>query len=115
MDVETLYNKGFEFRCSGQYGEAQELFKRVLASEPAHKGSLHQMALIAGFMGDFDGSLASFAQLCEKYPADNDIRYDLAMTQMMLGDYDAGCLNLRKILSVDPTHEKASMQAVYCP
>jgi Tfp pilus assembly protein PilF len=115
MDVETLYNTGFAYRCSGQYGEAQEQFKRVLEVDSTHKQTLHQMALIAGFLGDFDGSLVALQDLSAKYPADNDIRYDLAMTQMMLGDYDSGCLNLKKILATDPSHEKALQQAVYCP
>ena len=114
MDVEELYNKGFGFRCGGQYGEAREVFQQVLAVNPAHKGSLHQMALIRGFLGEFDESLQELQALSTQYPDDNDIRYDLAMTHMMLGDYEAGCFNLKKILATDPTHEKALQQAIYC-
>lgn len=115
MDVETLYNRGFEHRCQGQYGEARQLLQQVLAVDPNHKGAHHQLALIAGFEGDFDGSLLSLSGLVEKFPEDNNLRYDFAMTQMMLGDYEAGCRNLKIILASDPTHEKALQQSIYCP
>ena len=85
-----------------------------MASDPSHLKSLHQLALIMGFEGDFDGSLARLADLSARHPQNNDLRYDLAMTQMMLGDYEGACGNLRLILASDPTHEKAGQQIIYC-
>lgn len=114
MDIDATYQRGFECRCQGQYDEAKKEFAKVLASDPGHTKSLHQLALIMGFEGDFDGSLARLADLSAKNPQNNDIRYDLAMTQMMLGDYEPACGNLRLILASDPTHEKAGQQIIYC-
>lgn len=114
MDIEQTYQQGFQLRCEGRYTEAQEAFQTVLASNPSHVDSRHQMALIQGFLGDFDGSLASLSQLAAQYPANLNIKYDLAMTQMMLGMYEEACGLLRQILSVDPMHEKALQQTTYC-
>lgn len=114
MDVEATYQRGFEFRCRGQYPEAKQELQKVLAVDPGHTEANHQIALIQGFEGDFDGSLASLITLSSANPSNNDIRYDLAMTQMMLGDYEAACANLRQILASDPTHENASKQIIYC-
>jgi len=114
MDIEQTYQLGFQLRCDGRYPEAKQVFQRVLAAQPSHLESLHQMALILGFEGDFDGSLASLAKLSAQYPNNLNIRYDLAMTQMMLGMYEEACANLQFILRVDPTHEKANQQATYC-
>ncbi len=114
MDIEATYQRGFEMRCQGQYDTAKVEFQKVLAVDSSHAKSLHQLALIMGFEGDFDNSLARLADLTAKYPQNNDIRYDLAMTQMMLGDYEAACGNLRLILASDPTHEKAGQQIIYC-
>lgn len=114
MDIEQTYQLGFQLRCDGKYGEARQAFGRLLAVQPRHLDSRHQMALIKGFEGDFDGSLADLQQLVAEAPSNLNIRYDLAMTQMMLGMYEEACANLKYILSVDPTHEKANTQAVYC-
>jgi Flp pilus assembly protein TadD len=72
------------------------------------------MGLIQGFEGDFDGSLATLQTLSDRNPANLGIRYDLAMTQMMLGMYEEACAQLRYILSVDPDNEMAARQATYC-
>jgi tetratricopeptide (TPR) repeat protein len=72
------------------------------------------MALILGFEGDFDGSLSALEALAREYPQNLEIRYDFAMTQMMLGMYEDACAHLKFILSVDPTHAKALQQVIYC-
>lgn len=113
-DVEAAFQRGYEFRCAGQYDLAKAEFQRILAGQPEHVKTLHQMGLILGFEGDFDGSLAMLQKLCDQNPSDLDIRYDLAMTQMMLAMNDEACANFRAILAVDPSHEKARQQIVYC-
>jgi cytochrome c-type biogenesis protein CcmH/NrfG len=114
MDIEQTYQLGFQLRCDGKYAEAKQVFERLLSTNPGHLNSRHQIALIKGFEGDFDGSLADLQQLTAQAPANLNIRYDLAMTQMMLGMYEEACANFRYILSVDPAHEKANQQIIYC-
>ncbi len=114
MGIDELYQQGYQARCNGQYGEARLYLQRVLQLDPSHVKAQHQMGLIQGFEGDFDSSLATLASLCVRFPGNLEIIYDLAMTQMMLGMYDEACTNLRKILAVDPTHEKALQQSAYC-
>lgn len=115
MDAEALFQRGFQLRCEGRYADARDELQKVLTLSPGHKGAHHQLALIQGFEGDFDGSLASLDGLAKLHPGDLDIRYDLAMTQMMLGMYDEGCANLKFILARDPMHEKSLQQISYCP
>jgi tetratricopeptide (TPR) repeat protein len=114
MDIEALYQRGFELRCEGNYPGAKECFVKVLATEPSHVNTRHQMALIVGFEGDFDGSLSALEILCTQYPQNLDVRYDFAMTQMMLGMYEEACANLKFILAKDPTNAKALQQVTYC-
>ena len=114
MDIEGLYQRGFELRCEGNYPDAKECFTKVLSSEPTHVNARHQMALIVGFEGDFDGSLSSLEVLCTQYPKNLEVRYDFAMTQMMLGMYEEACANLKFILAKDPSHAKALQQVTYC-
>jgi Flp pilus assembly protein TadD len=114
MGIEELYQQGYQARCNGQYGEAKLYLQRVLQLEPTHMDAQHQMGLIQGFEGDFDGSLATLTGLSLKNPNNLEILYDLAMTQMMLGMYDEACGNLQRILAINPTHEKALQQSAYC-
>ena len=114
MDQEALYRQGFDLRANGQYPEARALFERILAQNPTHVGARHQIALIQGFEGDFDGSLAALEALSAQNAANLDVRYDLAMTQMMLGEYEKACANLKQILAVAPNHDKAAQQVIYC-
>lgn len=114
MDINAEYERGFQLRCEGNYGDAMAVFQRILSADASHVKSRLQVGLIHGFLGDFDASLADLAKLSAEVPNDLDVRYELAMTQMMLGMFDEGCANFRFILSVDPTHEKALQQSAYC-
>lgn len=114
MDIAATYQRGFDLRCEGRYSEAKRELQTVLASEPGHVLARWQIALIQGFEGDFDGSLAALSILCEANPTQVEIRYDLAMTQMMLGMNDEACANFREVLRLDATYDKAKKQLVYC-
>lgn len=114
MDIEGLYQRGFELRCEGNYPEAKTCFVQVLGSDAGHVNARHQVALIQGFEGDFDASLSALELLCTQYPQNLEVRYDFAMTQMMLGMYEEACANLKFILAKDPSHAKALQQVTYC-
>ena len=114
INPEEIYRQGFTYRCEGNYALAREAFDRVLAMEPGHSKARWQMALILGFEGDFDGSLEALRSLSNEVPQDTDIRYDYAMTAMMLGDFDTACAEFKAILLIDPDHEKTLQQIIYC-
>jgi len=114
MNPDDLYNQAFQLRCNGQYAEAQALLQRLLQIDPNHADGRHQMALILGFIGEFDESLTQLEKLAAQFPSNLGVKYDLAMTQMMLGMQDEACANFKAILDVDPTHEDALRQSVYC-
>ena len=113
-DIDLIYQRGFQLRCEGNYSDARVELQKVLAVQPGHVNALHQMGLILGFEGDFDASLSTLQVLSNQNPANLALRYDLAMTQMMLGLYEEACAQLRYILSVDPDNELAARQATYC-
>lgn len=114
MVVDELYQRGFEARCEGRYGEARQFLQQVLDSEPEHIEAQWQIGLIQGFEGDFDGSLETLRRLSILHPDNLNIKYDLAMTMMMLGFIDEACAEFKAILAQDPEHEKAKQQAIYC-
>jgi tetratricopeptide (TPR) repeat protein len=114
MNIEALYNQAYQCRCGGQYAEAQSLLQQVLGADPNHVNARHQMALILGFIGEFDDSLAQLEMLGTQFPRNLEVKYDLAMTQMMLGMQDEACANFTAILAIDPGHEDALRQSAFC-
>ena len=114
MTPEQLYEAGFAQRCEGNYAVAKDTFGRLLQSQPDHLNARWQMALIQGFEGDFDASLESLKGLSNEAPGNTDIRYDYAMTLMMLGFFDEACAEFKAILLLSPDHEKAQQQLAYC-
>lgn len=114
MGIAELYQQGYQSRCDGRYGEARLYLQRVLELEPSHVEAQHQLGLVMGFEGDFDGSISVLSELVKKNPENLGILYDLAMTQMMLGMIDEACANLKAILAKDPSHENALRQSSYC-
>jgi Flp pilus assembly protein TadD len=114
-ELDILYKRGFDLRCDGRYAEAKAVLTTVLAKDPTHQGAKHQIALIQGFEGDFEGSVEALSKLSVQAPRNLDVLYDLAMTQMMIGMSNEACANFRKMLAVDPHNEKASKQLIYCP
>ncbi len=115
MEIEAIYQQGFEYRCSGRYLEARAEFMRVLEAEPTHSNSRWQLGIILGFEGDFDGSLAALQGVVRDFPSHEEAIYDLAMTEMMLGMMDEACTHFHQILEMNPDHENAKRQVVYCP
>ncbi len=107
MDIESAYQRGFELRCEGRYSEARIELQKVLTAEPKHLKARWQLGLIQGFEGDFEASYSTLSDLAETYPKDAQIRFDLAMTQMMLGMNDEACLNFIEAVKLDPNGELA--------
>lgn len=114
MDIEVAYQRGFELRCEGRYAEAKMELQKVLSVEPTHCDALWQLGLIQGFEGDFESSHSTLSALIERFPENVQVRYDLAMTQMMLGMNEEACENFKEVLRLNPNHEKARQQVIYC-
>ena len=68
MNEDEIYQKGFEYRCSGQYAEAKVEFQKLLGINPRHVKARMQIGLIQGFEGDFDTSMATLAALSTEVP-----------------------------------------------
>lgn len=114
MNVEEIYQRGFQYRCEGRYAEARAEFQKVLSVDAAHMKSRHQLGLIQGFEGDFDGQVATLRGLAAQYPNSADVLFDLGMALAMIGDFDAACASFRRVLDIDPTHSRAVEQLAYC-
>ena len=78
-----------------------------------HKSKYWDFDFTPTFEGNYDDSLSTLTELTVLYPTHQDIRYDLAMTQMMLGMSDEAAENFSEVLRQNPEHEKAKRQLAY--
>ena len=85
MTAQELYEKGFELRCSGSYGEARDILHQVLEQDEGNADAKWQLGLINGFEGDFESSVVLLKEVVDAHPNHVSARYDLAMSLMMLG------------------------------
>jgi tetratricopeptide (TPR) repeat protein len=113
LKTDELYQRGYDLRCEGRYAEAREALMGVLREDPTHTDARWQLGLIKGFEGDFEGSLIILEALVDQHPDATEIRYDLAMTQMMLGMFDDARRHFEIVLAKDPTHKQAAAQLTY--
>jgi tetratricopeptide (TPR) repeat protein len=112
-EVEAIYERAFQYRSEGRYGLARMEIQKVLEVDSRHLKARHLLALIIGFEGDFDGSIAALSALISEVPQNVTIRYDLAMSQAMVGMIDEAGANFREVLRIQPDHEDAKKQLAY--
>lgn len=114
MSVQEAYERGYQLRCEGRYAEARSALQEVLATEPNHPDATWQIGLVQGFEGDFEGSIETLRNLVKAHPNHVNGRFDLAMTLMMMGYSEEACVEFHEVLRLEPTHQKAQQQLVYC-
>lgn len=91
----------------GEYDEAIEILKDVLAHEPDLPDAHHEMGLVYVFTGLFDESIAELEHAVALAPGSIKFLLDLAKTHTMLGDYEKAIPLFENVLEVDPFNDEA--------
>lgn len=110
MTADQLYEKGFEARCNGDYPTASEWLNRALQIDPDHSNAMWQLAIIKGFEGDFDGSIAALKDVVAKSPTHEKAWYDLGMSCTMLMEIPDAVNAFQRVLQLNPGNEDAMRQ-----
>ena len=105
--IEERLEKGVAYKIEGQYEEAVRELRGLLAETPDHARAHHELGLVLGFTGDFDGSLAALARAVELDADGIKARTDLALTYCMLGRYEEAKVGFETVLAADPENETA--------
>lgn len=74
----------------------------------------HQEALILGFEGDSESSISALQSLIAEQPEHIRLRFDLAMALIALSQFDEACVQLRRVLEIEPNHAIALEMSSYC-
>ena len=103
-------------RVDCDHERAKSLYEEVLRSDPLSHDARWGYGLVLYFLGSFDEALAELGRLCSMDNPEAQWVYDLAMTQMTLGEYDAAKPNFERAVKLDregEIAEKARKQLSY--
>jgi tetratricopeptide (TPR) repeat protein len=106
-DVAARLEQAVQHRIAGEYDEAVEILKDMLAQEPDLPDAHHELGLDYVFTGLFDESTAELEKAVELAPQSVKFLIDLGKTHTMLGDYEKAIPVFERVLEMDPSNDEA--------
>ena len=110
MSVEEKLQKADRHRLNGEYEQAIELYRQILAEQPDHYESHMGLGLVYGFTGLFDESLDEIKIAVGLRPQLPEAWLNLGKTYAMLGMYEEARPAFEKTLELDPENTEALKQ-----
>jgi tetratricopeptide (TPR) repeat protein len=104
-------------RINGQYGEADDLYRRVLAADECAADAWWGLGLTLMNMGEFEESIACLEKASALVPTSQRYLLDLGKHQTMLGLYDEAKPVFERVVAIDGNTreaEDARNQLRYC-
>ncbi len=100
-DADTWLNLGVLYQASGYFAEALSCFETALTQRPRFIAAWSNRAKAQRQLGDAVGARASFAEAHRLDPDNAMTRSDLAMTDLMLGEWNVGWAGYEARLAVN--------------
>ena len=96
-----VLEQAHEYRINGQYDEAIELYRQVLAEDSGSAEAMWGLGLSMMNLGEFDEALETIVQACDTEPANQLYLLDAGKHFTMLGMYDEAKPFFERVLAVD--------------
>jgi predicted TPR repeat methyltransferase len=90
-----------------QFGEAQEVYRRVLETRPDHPGALHYSGVLAHQQGRVGEALALIERSLALVPDQADWHSNLGIVLQSHGRLDDAINSYRRAIAIDPNHANA--------
>ena len=102
MDIETAFKLGRQFHNQGQWQQAEEVYKKILAAAPGHFASLHMLGKLKLQTGKYQNAAQILAAALRLKPdsAAAHVAYGAAVRQ--LGKHEAALNHYDRALVLDP-------------
>ncbi len=91
-----------QFQQSGNWQQAEEIFRQILAQKPNHAESWHQLGLLAFGRGDFDNSIDRFLRAISLDSSRDHYYANLGGAYYARGQTDAAIRAYRSALDLKP-------------
>ncbi len=97
-----VLEQAHELRINGQYDEAIELYREVLAADPGCAEALWGLGLSLMNIGEFDEALELIVQATDADPENQLYLLDAGKHYTMLGMYDEAKPFFERVIELDP-------------
>ncbi len=106
-DAEAWFARALDHHRAGRLGEAEGLYRRVLAESPCHAAAIHLLGVIAIQAGRPDLGAAIIGEAIAIDPDAAPFRSDLGNALVRLGRLDAAVAAFRQAVALDPSFAEA--------
>lgn len=105
-DVDAQYQLGVALSAAGETNSAIKAFKKVLNSNPTHKGALVRKSSLHLKLKDYQAALDGLEQVCEKASNNPKVYYLIGIAYDGLGEIDKAIEAIKKAIELNPTEIK---------
>ena len=105
---QEILTEAIRLHQAGSLGEAERLYRQILAAEPNHADCLHLLGVIALQSGRLDLAVDRFGQALAVRPDDPEVCSNLGNALRSQGRLDEAVAALRRALAVKPDFAEAS-------
>ena len=111
--VAERLEKAVQLRISGDYDQAEAIFKSVIVEQPGNADAHHELGLVYSFRAAMDESLQHLLRAVQLVPTSTLYMNDLGKTFAMFGEDDKAKMAFNHVLKLDPFNEEATKQLDY--
>lgn len=108
MTVEEDAQEAATMLRAGRIGDAEAVYRRILARQPDNKDAIEKLGFIARAAGRGEEAVALMTRLAEMSPGEATVQVNLGNTLLELGRGDAGLEHLRRALELNSDNAQAN-------
>lgn len=105
--ISALIAQGVSLQREGRAGEAESIYREVLALNPGDPDALHLLGVITRDAGKPEAALALFRQAIALMPREANFHNNLGMAYRQLGQLELALGAYEQALQIDPRHVEA--------
>ena len=106
-NLQDAFAAALQHHRAGRLGEAEALYRKVLAAQPNHADALHFLGLIADQTGRPDAALELIRGAISINPSTASYHYNAGLILAKLGKLDEAIESCRRAVRLDPRHVQA--------
>lgn len=101
-DIRQALQHALQRHGAGDLGQAEQIYRRILAAEPQHFDALHYLGVIGLQTGRFDDAVETISQALVQKPDDIDALSNLGNALQALGRFEEAVSRYRRALESQP-------------
>jgi len=108
-DIASIFAAAVRSHQSGATGEAERLYRQVLALNPDHVQCLYYLGIVQMQIGRPDPAIELFDRAIELNGGNPEYRYNAGVAYQLLGRTAEAVAQYRKAIAIKPDHAEAHM------